>query len=197
MSLKSHLGKEIMNFPYLQPRLPDSIKWRILGALLKLDQRPHTEKTRSAILGALGAINIAAAYGVSGGRISDGLQLKLVVRSFGGPFPELLSGGFFMRVSYELDVLFLVSSLFRRFRHQRVGMRCCYTVRASTRLGYDRSRDSRRVADPPGRLRAPDRSTDGYRAAGGDLYGPNTEWIPLNQAAVVGGRSRALRPDWV
>ena len=68
MSLKSHLGKEIMNFPYLQPRLPDSIKWRILGALLKLNQRPHTEKTRSVILGALGAMNIAAAYGVPGGR---------------------------------------------------------------------------------------------------------------------------------
>jgi hypothetical protein len=57
-----------MNFPYLHPRLPDSIKWRILGALLKLNQCPLTEKTRCAILGALGAINIAAAYGAPGGR---------------------------------------------------------------------------------------------------------------------------------
>jgi hypothetical protein len=57
-----------MNVPYLHPRLPDSLKWRILGALLKLNQRPHNEKTRSVILGALGAINIAAACGVPGGR---------------------------------------------------------------------------------------------------------------------------------
>jgi len=57
-----------MNVPYLHPRLPDSLKWRILGALLKLNQRPHTDKTRSVILGALGAMNIAAAYGVPGGR---------------------------------------------------------------------------------------------------------------------------------
>jgi len=58
----------MMNVPYLHPRLPDSVRWRILGALLKLNQRPHSEKTRSVILGALGAINIAAACGVPGGR---------------------------------------------------------------------------------------------------------------------------------
>jgi hypothetical protein len=57
-----------MNVPYLHPRLPDSLKWRILGALLKLNQPPHTAKTRSVILGALGAMNIAAANGVPGGR---------------------------------------------------------------------------------------------------------------------------------
>ena len=58
----------MMNVPYLHPRLPDGLKWRILGALLKLNQRPHTEKTRSVVLGALGAMNSAAAYGVRGGR---------------------------------------------------------------------------------------------------------------------------------
>jgi hypothetical protein len=62
------IGNEIMNVPYLHPRLPDSLKWRILGALLKLNQRPHSDKTRSVILAALGAMNIAAACGVPGGR---------------------------------------------------------------------------------------------------------------------------------
>ena len=57
-----------MNVPYLHPRLPDCLKWRILGALLTLNGRPHAEKTRSVILGALGAINIAAAPGVPAGR---------------------------------------------------------------------------------------------------------------------------------
>ena len=57
-----------MNVPYLHPRLPDGFKWRILGALLKLNERPHTEKTRGVILGALGAMNIAAACGVAAGR---------------------------------------------------------------------------------------------------------------------------------
>ena len=57
-----------MNVPYLHPRLPDSLKWRILEALLKLNKRPHTERTRSVILGALGAINIAATCGVPRGR---------------------------------------------------------------------------------------------------------------------------------
>jgi hypothetical protein len=57
-----------MNVPFLHPRLPDSLKWRILGALGKLNQRPHTEKTRGVILGALGAMNAAAAYGVPRGR---------------------------------------------------------------------------------------------------------------------------------
>jgi hypothetical protein len=41
-----------MNVPYLHPKLPDSVKWRILGVML----------------GALGAINIAAACDVPGGR---------------------------------------------------------------------------------------------------------------------------------
>jgi len=67
----------MMNVPYLHPRLPDSFKWRILGALLKLNQRPHTEKTRSVILGALGAMNSAAAYGVAGGR--EGVVASLLV----------------------------------------------------------------------------------------------------------------------
>lgn len=57
-----------MNVPYMHPRLPDSLKWRILGALLKLKECPHTDKTRSVILGALGAMNVAAAYGVRDGR---------------------------------------------------------------------------------------------------------------------------------
>ena len=57
-----------MNVPYLHPRLPDSLKWRVLGALLRLKERPHTEETRNVILGALGAMNIAAAYGVPAGR---------------------------------------------------------------------------------------------------------------------------------
>jgi hypothetical protein len=67
-----------MNVPYLHPRLPDGLKWRILGALLKLNQRPHTQKTRSAILGALGAMNIAAAFGVPGGR--EAIVANLLVR---------------------------------------------------------------------------------------------------------------------
>jgi hypothetical protein len=62
------VGNQVMNVPYLHPRLPDGLKWRILAALLKLNERPHPEETRSAILGALGAMNLAAAYGVSGGR---------------------------------------------------------------------------------------------------------------------------------
>lgn len=33
-----------------------------------LNQRPHTEKTRSVILGALGAMNSAATCGVRGGQ---------------------------------------------------------------------------------------------------------------------------------
>ena len=67
-----------MNVPYLHPSLPDSLKWRILGALLKLNQGPHSEKTRSVILGALGAINIAAACGVPGGR--ETIVANLLVR---------------------------------------------------------------------------------------------------------------------
>lgn len=43
-----------MNVPFLHPRLPDSLKWRILGAIGKVNQRPHTEKTRRVILCALG-----------------------------------------------------------------------------------------------------------------------------------------------
>ena len=61
-------ANETMNVPYLHPRLPDSLKWRILGALLKLNQRPYADKTRTVILGALGAMNIAAACGVPPGR---------------------------------------------------------------------------------------------------------------------------------
>ena len=66
-----------MNVPYLHPALPDSLKWRILGALLKLNQRPHAEKTRTAILGALGAMNIAAACGVPGDR--EAIVANLIV----------------------------------------------------------------------------------------------------------------------
>jgi len=58
----------MMSVPHLHPRLPDSPKWRILRALLKLNQRPQTEKTRCVILGALGAMNSAAAYRAPGGR---------------------------------------------------------------------------------------------------------------------------------
>ena len=59
-----------MNVPYLHARLPNSLKWRVLGALMRINQRPsaYTESTRSAILGALGAINLAAAQGVPEGR---------------------------------------------------------------------------------------------------------------------------------
>jgi len=67
-----------MNVPYLHPRLPDSLKWRILAALLKLNQRHHGENTRSVILGALGAMNIAAACGVPGGR--EAIVANLLVR---------------------------------------------------------------------------------------------------------------------
>ena len=59
-----------MNVPYLHTRLPNSLKWRVLGALMKINQRPfaYTESTRRSILGALGAMNLAAAHGVREGR---------------------------------------------------------------------------------------------------------------------------------
>jgi hypothetical protein len=59
-----------VNVPYLHARLPNTLKWRVLGAFMKINQRPsaYTEKTRSAILGALGAMNLAAAHGVHEGR---------------------------------------------------------------------------------------------------------------------------------
>ena len=59
-----------VNVPYLHARLPDSLKWRVLGALMKINQRPsaYTESTRRAILGALAAMNLAAAHGVGEGR---------------------------------------------------------------------------------------------------------------------------------
>jgi hypothetical protein len=66
-----------VNVPYLHPRLPDRLKWRILGALLKLHERPHTEKTLSVILSALGAMNIAAACGVREGR--EAIVANLVI----------------------------------------------------------------------------------------------------------------------
>jgi len=52
-----------VNVPYLQTRLPNTLKWRVLGALMKINQRPfaYTESTRRSILGALGAMNLAAA----------------------------------------------------------------------------------------------------------------------------------------
>ena len=59
-----------MNVPYLHARLPNTLKWRVLGAFIKINQRPsaYTENTRRAILGALGAMNLAAAHGVREGR---------------------------------------------------------------------------------------------------------------------------------
>jgi hypothetical protein len=56
--------------PYLHERLPDSLKWRVLGALMKINQRPsaYTERARRAILSALGAMNLAAVQGVREGR---------------------------------------------------------------------------------------------------------------------------------
>ena len=65
--------------PYLHARLPDSLKWRVLAALMKINQRPsaYTERTRRAILGALGAMNLAAAQGVREGR--EAIVANLVV----------------------------------------------------------------------------------------------------------------------
>jgi hypothetical protein len=59
-----------VNVPYLHARLPNGLKWRVLGALMKINQRPSafSESTRRAILGALGAMNLAAAQGVHEGR---------------------------------------------------------------------------------------------------------------------------------
>jgi hypothetical protein len=59
-----------VNVPYLHARLPSTLKWRVLGALMKINQRPsaYTESTHGAILGALGAMNLAAAHGVREGR---------------------------------------------------------------------------------------------------------------------------------
>lgn len=56
--------------PYLHARLPDSLKWRVLGALMKINQRPsaYTERARRVILSALGAMNLAAVQGVREGR---------------------------------------------------------------------------------------------------------------------------------
>ena len=46
------------------------MKWRVLGALMKINQRPsaYTESTLATILGALGAMNLAAVHGVREGR---------------------------------------------------------------------------------------------------------------------------------
>ena len=59
-----------MNVPYLHASLPNSLKWRVLGALMRINQRPsaYTENTRRTILGALGAMNLAASQGVPEGR---------------------------------------------------------------------------------------------------------------------------------
>ena len=59
-----------MNVPYLHARLPSTLKWRVLGALMKINQRSTAcpESTRTAILGAIGAMNLAAAHGVREGR---------------------------------------------------------------------------------------------------------------------------------
>jgi hypothetical protein len=57
-----------VNVPNLHPKLPDGLKWRILGALLKLNEQPHGENTRGVILRALGVMTMAAACGVPGGR---------------------------------------------------------------------------------------------------------------------------------
>ena len=65
--------------PYLHERLPDSLKWRVLGALMKINQRPsaYTERAHRAILGALGTMNLAAALGVREGR--EAIVANLVV----------------------------------------------------------------------------------------------------------------------
>jgi hypothetical protein len=59
-----------VNVPYLHARLPDSLKWRVLGALMRINQRPraYTAGAKGAILGALGAMNLAAVQGVREGR---------------------------------------------------------------------------------------------------------------------------------
>ena len=59
-----------MNVPYLHARLPNTLKWRVLGALMRISQRPsaYTESSCRAILGALGAMNLAATHGVREGR---------------------------------------------------------------------------------------------------------------------------------
>jgi hypothetical protein len=60
-------------YPYLHPRLPDSLRWRVLGALIRIKQAQSdkfSERTNSALVGALGAMNLAAAIGVSEGRES-------------------------------------------------------------------------------------------------------------------------------
>ena len=65
--------------PYLHERLPDSLKWRVLGALMKINQCPsaYTDRAHRAILGALGAMNLAAALGVREGR--EAIVANLVV----------------------------------------------------------------------------------------------------------------------
>jgi hypothetical protein len=59
-----------VNVPYLHARLPNCLKWRVLGALMRINQRPsaYTASTRRSILGALAAMNLAAAHGVREGR---------------------------------------------------------------------------------------------------------------------------------
>ena len=65
--------------PYLHERLPDGLKWRVLGALMKINQCPseYTARAHRAILGALGAMNLAAALGVREGR--EAIVANLVV----------------------------------------------------------------------------------------------------------------------
>jgi len=74
------LHQQQFTVPYLHARLPDSLKWRVLGALMKINQRPsaYTERAYSAILGALGAMNLAAAQGVREGR--EAVVANLVVQ---------------------------------------------------------------------------------------------------------------------
>lgn len=69
-----------MNVPYLHTRLPNSLKWRVLGALMKINQCPSafSESARRAILGALGAMNLAAAQGAREGR--EAIAANLVVQ---------------------------------------------------------------------------------------------------------------------
>jgi hypothetical protein len=68
-----------VNVPYLHARLPNNLKWRVLEALMKINQRPSafSERTRRTILGALGAMNLAAAHGVHEGR--EAIVANLVV----------------------------------------------------------------------------------------------------------------------
>jgi hypothetical protein len=83
--------------PYLHASLPDSLKWRVLGALMKINQRPsaYNESARRVILSALGAMNLAAVRGVREGReaIVANLLVEMVLDI------EAIAGGHLMSIA--------------------------------------------------------------------------------------------------